>query len=50
MKNKKHTNVEKSPFLGRPAGPIVYVLIAKSLMQYSKIALSALHLEKVIQR
>ena len=49
-KNKKQTNVKKSPLLGRPAGPIVCVLIAESLMQYREIALSALHLEKVIQR
>ena len=48
MKNKKYTNVQKSPLLGRPAGPIVYVLIANSLMQYSEMALSAVHLEKVI--
>ena len=47
---QKQTNVQKSPLLGRPAGLTVYVLIDKSLLQYSEIALSALHLEKVIQR
>ena len=44
MKNKKSTqsqNVQRSQLLGRPAGPIIYVFIAKSLMYYSKIALSA---------
>ena len=51
MNSKKHTNVQKkNPLLGKPAGPIVNVFIAKRLMQYSEIALSALHVEKVIQR
>ena len=50
MNSKKHTNVKKKKLLGKPAGPIVNICIAKRLMQYSEIALSALHLEKVIQR
>ena len=50
MNSKKHTNVQENPLLGKPAGPIVNVFIAKRLMQYSEIALSALHLKKVIQR
>ena len=37
-------NVPKSPLLGRPADLIFYVLIAKSLMHYSEITLSALYL------
>ena len=43
MKNKKQTNVQKSPLLGRPTDQTVYVLIAKSLMQSSEVAHSALH-------
>ena len=50
MKNKKHANVQKKTLLVRPAGSIVYVSVAKSLMQFSEIALSALHVEKVMQR
>ena len=50
MNSKKHTNVQKNPLLGKPAGPIVNVFIAKRLMHYSEIVLSALHLQKVIQR
>ena len=50
MNSKKHTNIQKNPPLGKPAGPIVNVFIAKRLMQYREIALSALHSEKVIQR
>ena len=40
----------KKKLFGKPAGPIVNVCIAKRLMQYSEIALSALHLEKVITK
>ena len=45
MKNKQHIKSLKSQLLGRPAGPIFYVFIAKkSLIYRSEIALSALHL------
>ena len=33
----------KKQLVGRPAGRIIYVLITKSLMCCSEIALSALH-------
>ena len=32
MKNKEHTNFQKIQVLGRPARPIIYVLIAKSIL------------------
>ena len=47
MKNKTQQNVQKSSLLGRPAGPIVYVLIAKNLMHYRETSLSALHLVEI---
>ena len=38
--------LKKGQLLGGPAGSINYVLVAKSFMNYSEIAFSALHLVK----
>ena len=39
-------NVQKTELLCWPAGRIIYVIIVESLMCYSEIALSALHLKE----
>ena len=45
MKTKTTQNLQKSQLLGSFATPKIYLLIAKnSLLYYSEIALSALHL------
>ena len=43
---QKARKCSKKQFLGRTAGHIIYVLMAKNLMYYSEIALSALHFVK----